>query len=205
MDEPIKTFDLSPEQQNTTTLIQRLLGSESRARSVAMVHTPGVGWAPDTESHEEQEAHWAAVTEMWERVGGDGEAKKLEKARGAIVDRLLLTKGIRRVDGENARSLAHRLLDDRHVHWNFECLSENRFQFAQLRGRPLGSILEAQKLQPPSGRNQHSDRRCVYPPKRDRVRLPRPSPPGETDARERHCGRTARHRPDGLLQLHDAP
>src|SRR5258706_1433159 len=26
MDEPIKTFDLSPEQQNTTTLIQRLLG-----------------------------------------------------------------------------------------------------------------------------------------------------------------------------------
>lgn len=44
--------------------------SESRARSVAMVHTPGVGWTPDTESHEEQEAHWAAVTEMWERVGG---------------------------------------------------------------------------------------------------------------------------------------
>lgn len=35
-----------------------------------MVHTPGVGWTPDTESHEEQEAHWAAVTEMWERVGG---------------------------------------------------------------------------------------------------------------------------------------
>lgn len=28
------------------------------ARSVAMVHTPGVGWAPDTESQEEQEAHW---------------------------------------------------------------------------------------------------------------------------------------------------
>lgn len=31
--------------------------SESRARSVAMVHGPGVGWAPDTESQEEQEAH----------------------------------------------------------------------------------------------------------------------------------------------------
>lgn len=78
--------------------------SESRARSVAMVHTPDVGWAPDTESHEEQGAHWAAVTEMWERVGGDGEAKKLEKALGPIVDRLLLTKGIRRVDSES-RSL----------------------------------------------------------------------------------------------------
>lgn len=75
--------------------------SETRARSVAMVHTPGVGWAPDTESHEEQEAHWAAATEMWERVGGDGEAKKLEKALGPIVDRLLLTRGIRRVDTES--------------------------------------------------------------------------------------------------------
>lgn len=79
--------------------------SESRARSVAMVHTPGVGWAPDTESHDEQEAHWAAVTEMWERVGGDGEAKKLEKALGPIVDRLLMTKGIRRVDDESRSAL----------------------------------------------------------------------------------------------------
>ncbi|GAA0026831.1 hypothetical protein BROWWM01_09630 [Bradyrhizobium ottawaense] len=75
--------------------------SESRARSVAMVHTPGVGWAPDTESQEEQEAYWAALTEMWEKVGQDEEAKKLEKALGPIVDRLLLTKGIRRVDNES--------------------------------------------------------------------------------------------------------
>jgi len=75
--------------------------SESRARSVAMVHTPGAGWQPDTESHEEQEAHWAAVTEMWERIGRDSEPRRLEKALGAIVDRLLLTKGIRRVDSES--------------------------------------------------------------------------------------------------------
>ena len=75
--------------------------SESRARSVAMVHTPGVGWAPDTESHEEQEAHWVAIAEMWEKVGRDGEAKKLEKTLGPIVDRLLLTKGILRVDSES--------------------------------------------------------------------------------------------------------
>lgn len=34
-----------------------------------MVHAPGVGWTPDTEIHEEQEAHWTAVTEMWERGG----------------------------------------------------------------------------------------------------------------------------------------
>jgi integrase len=75
--------------------------SESRARSVAMVHTPGVGWAPDTESQDEQEAHWAAVVAMWEKVGQDGEPKRLEKLLGPLVDRLLPTKGIRRVDSES--------------------------------------------------------------------------------------------------------
>lgn len=75
--------------------------SESRARSVAMVHTPGVGWAPDSESQEEHEAHWAAVVAMWERVGQDGDAKKLEKPLGPLVDRLLLMKGIRCVDDES--------------------------------------------------------------------------------------------------------
>jgi hypothetical protein len=30
-----------------------------------MVHTPGVGWAPDTESQDEQEACWAAVVEKF--------------------------------------------------------------------------------------------------------------------------------------------
>ncbi|MCA1471928.1 tyrosine-type recombinase/integrase [Bradyrhizobium sp. IC3195] len=79
--------------------------SENRARSVAMVHTPGVGWAPDTESHEEQEAHWAAIVAMWEKVGRDGDPKHLEKPLGPIVDRLLLTKGIRRADSESRAML----------------------------------------------------------------------------------------------------
>ncbi|MFK4562468.1 integrase [Bradyrhizobium ottawaense] len=79
--------------------------SESRARSVSMVHTPGVGWAPDTDSQDEQEAHWAAVVAMWEKVGKDGDPKHLEKPLGAIVDRLLLTKGIRRVDTESRAML----------------------------------------------------------------------------------------------------
>jgi hypothetical protein len=34
MDEPIKTFDLSPEQQDTTALIQRLLGKRIADRYV---------------------------------------------------------------------------------------------------------------------------------------------------------------------------
>lgn len=70
--------------------------SKSRARSVAMVHTPGVGWAPDTESHEEQEAHWVAVREMWGRIGGDGETiseftalKRNHKAADSGIERRL--------------------------------------------------------------------------------------------------------------------
>lgn len=79
--------------------------SESRARSVAMVHTPGVGWAPDTESQDEGEAYWAAVVAMWERVGQEDEPKRLEKPLGPLVDRLLLTKGIRRVDSDSRARL----------------------------------------------------------------------------------------------------
>jgi integrase len=79
--------------------------SEGLGRSVAMVHTPGVGWAPDTESDEEREGHWAAVVAMWERVGKDGDPKRLERPLGPIVDRLLLTKGIRRVDSESRAML----------------------------------------------------------------------------------------------------
>lgn len=54
-----------------------------------------LGWTPDTETHEEQEAYWAAV-----RRCGRGAAKRLEKLLGTIVDRILLTKGIRGVDSE---------------------------------------------------------------------------------------------------------
>lgn len=75
--------------------------TEARARSTAMVHTPGVGWAPDTESQSEQETYWAAVVAMWERVGEDDEPAKLEVYLGPLVDRLLLTKGIRKVDSES--------------------------------------------------------------------------------------------------------
>lgn len=54
------------------------------------------GWTPDTESHEEQEAHWAAVTEMWERVG----QKNREAARAHRGPRLT-DQGIRGVDSES--------------------------------------------------------------------------------------------------------
>lgn len=78
--------------------------SESRARSVAMVHTPGIGWEPAGETQDELEAYWASVTAMWERVGEERDASQLEKPLGPLVDRLLLSKGIRQVDPES-RSL----------------------------------------------------------------------------------------------------
>lgn len=78
--------------------------SESRARSVAMVHTPGIGWEPAGETQDELEAYWASVTAMWERVGEERDASRLEKSLGPLVDRLLLSKGIRQVDPES-RSL----------------------------------------------------------------------------------------------------
>jgi hypothetical protein len=48
----------------------------------------------------EDEAHWAAVVEMWGKVGSSGEPADLEKPIGPLVDRLLLTKGIGRVESE---------------------------------------------------------------------------------------------------------
>ncbi len=78
--------------------------SENRARSIAIVHTPGVGWERSEESQDEAEAHWQAVVAMWEKVGDDRDPKRLEKPLGPLVDRLLLSKGIHRVDSES-RSL----------------------------------------------------------------------------------------------------
>lgn len=66
-----------------------------------MVHTPGIGWEPAEETQRESEAHWAAVVAMWERVGEEHDAARLEKPLGPLVDRLLLSKGIRQVDRES--------------------------------------------------------------------------------------------------------
>lgn len=75
--------------------------SESSARSLAMQHTPGVGWVRADETQDEQEAHWEAAVSMWEKVGRDDDPKRLEKSLGPLVDRLLLTKGISKVESES--------------------------------------------------------------------------------------------------------
>lgn len=48
---------------------------------------------------------WAAVRAHWERLGATGNSADLEKPLGAIVDRLLLTKGIVRVTIETRAML----------------------------------------------------------------------------------------------------
>jgi integrase len=73
---------------------------EHRGRSISMVHTPGLGWQRGSETQDDQEAHWVAIGTMWEKVGASGDPVDLEKPLGPLVDRLLLSKGIRRVDGD---------------------------------------------------------------------------------------------------------
>jgi site-specific recombinase XerD len=70
---------------------------EGRERAIAIVHTPGVGWQREYNTHV-SDAEWEAVLGNWEKVGAGGELSDLEKPLGAIVDRLLLAKGIKRVD-----------------------------------------------------------------------------------------------------------
>ena len=75
--------------------------SETNARSTAMQHTPGAGWVRVDETSDEQKEHWEAVVSMWEEVGRTDDLKRLEKPLGPLVDRLLLTKGISKVESES--------------------------------------------------------------------------------------------------------
>jgi integrase len=76
---------------------------EGRERAIAIVHTPGVGWQREYNTHV-SDAEWEAVLGNWEKIGATSEPSDLEKPLGPIVDRLLLAKGIKRVD-EPTRSI----------------------------------------------------------------------------------------------------
>lgn len=77
---------------------------ENRARSLAIEQKPGGGWQRVSNTQVDEEAHWSAIVAMWEKVGESGEPSDLEKPLGPLVDRLLLSKGIRRVD-DGSRSI----------------------------------------------------------------------------------------------------
>ena len=78
-------------------LYRAWVNGEGRERTMAIVHMPGVGWQREYNTHV-SDAEWEAVLGNWEKIGATGEPSDLEKPLGAIVDRLLLAKGIKRVD-----------------------------------------------------------------------------------------------------------
>jgi hypothetical protein len=50
-----------------------------------MVHTPGDGWQRDSETQADQEAYWAEIEAMWQKVGASGDPADLEKPLGPLV------------------------------------------------------------------------------------------------------------------------
>jgi len=73
------------------------IDGEGRERVTAVEHIPGEGWRRVDEPHTQPE-EWEALLRYWGRVGTSSEPKKLERALGPLVDRLLLARGIKRVD-----------------------------------------------------------------------------------------------------------
>lgn len=75
---------------------------EGREHTIAIVYTPGVGWQREPSAHISS-GEWEAILRRWEEmgsfdeIGSEDDPTALEKPLGAIVDRLLLEKGIRRV------------------------------------------------------------------------------------------------------------
>lgn len=69
---------------------------EGRERTVAIEQSPGGGWQRVGNPHVAAE-EWEAVLEHWHKLEAAGDAQVLEKALGAVVNRLLLRRGIARV------------------------------------------------------------------------------------------------------------
>jgi hypothetical protein len=82
---------------------------EGRERAISIVHTPGVGWQREPSTHVSS-GEWDAALGQWEKmgsfdeIGSEDDPSVLEKPLGAVLDRRLLAKGIRRVD-ESTRAI----------------------------------------------------------------------------------------------------
>jgi hypothetical protein len=74
---------------------------ENRAQSIAIEQKPGGGWQPVCLTQADEEANWASIVAMWERVRASDDPADLEKPLGPLVDRLLLSRGIRSVEDDS--------------------------------------------------------------------------------------------------------
>ena len=75
---------------------------EGAVRNIAIEQTPEGGWRRvDDEAESDREETWAAVNAMWERVKSSERASDLEVVVGPLVDRLLLRRGIGKVEGQS--------------------------------------------------------------------------------------------------------
>jgi hypothetical protein len=69
---------------------------------MAIEQTPEGGWRHvQNESDEDREAEWSAVNTYWETMGSTGNSGDLEAPLGPLVARLLLIKGIGRIDAQS--------------------------------------------------------------------------------------------------------
>ncbi|HWM47687.1 MAG TPA: recombinase XerD [Xanthobacteraceae bacterium] len=77
-------------------------GADSE-RALAVEHVPGIGW--QRVIPEELPEEWDAVLARWEQLGASEDIDTLERTLGAIVDRLLLARGIKGVDEASRATL----------------------------------------------------------------------------------------------------
>lgn len=86
--------------------LYRAWAAEERSKTSAVELTPQ-GWVPATETPEEEAENFKAAIKALDRVKNGDDPKQLEHAYGAIIDRLLLSKGIASVDPELRVRLLH--------------------------------------------------------------------------------------------------
>ncbi len=80
---------------------------EEREKTIAVELTPQGAWVPASVTPSEEAAAFAAATAKLSALAQSDDPKDLEPTLGAIVDRLLLAKGIARVDDGSRLNLLH--------------------------------------------------------------------------------------------------
>jgi integrase len=86
-------------------LYRAWVDGEVRERTLAMEHNPDTGLWRRVDEHHTRPEEWEAIKQRWKAVGESIEVDSLEKTLGPIIDRLLIGKGILRVDAQSRELL----------------------------------------------------------------------------------------------------